>query len=238
MSNPLVQLTAVSLEIKGQRILDGVSLTAHAGEIVSLLGPNGAGKSTLLKTIAGLLPQATGTLHVHEHDPRTTSPATLAAQRVYAPQNPQSTWDYRLSDLPILLHPRVASIDWFAHFQLAGLMSKKFSELSGGEQKAAHLAFSLSSLGDPYQKIILWDEPTNGLDLSRQHLVRTTLTQLAQAGACVLVATHDLTLAYATTQTAVLEEGRLIAYGRPQATLTPEIIQSTWGIDLSLLASK
>jgi iron complex transport system ATP-binding protein len=237
MREPLVELIATSVEIKGRRILDGVSFAGFEGEIIGLLGPNGAGKSTLLKSIAGLLPDASGKISVLGCDPRKTTPATLATRRIYGPQNPHSTWDYRLEELLEILPPAAKSPDWFKHFQLSHLMTKKLSELSGGEQKAAHLAFSLSTLGDPYQKVILWDEPTNGLDLSRQQLLRTTLQQLAQAGACIIVATHDLTLARMTTKIAVLEEGRLIAFGRSASTLTPAIIQSTWGVDLDLLTT-
>ena len=234
MPEPLIQLTAASVEIAGRRLLDGVSFTASMGQMVAVLGPNGAGKSTLLKLISGIFPQATGKIFVQDYDPRSATPQKISQHLVYCPQQPQSLWNYRIGDLPSLLQPGATS-NWFQTLELSELMHKRLGEVSGGEQKAAHLAFSLTALGDPFQKVVLWDEPTNGLDWHRQQIVQKIIQQLTQAGACVCVATHDFSLAYQAHQTAILEEGRLIAWGPPATTLTPEVIRNTWSVDLNLV---
>jgi branched-chain amino acid transport system ATP-binding protein len=102
-------------------------------------------------------------------------------------------------------------------------------QLSGGEQKAAHLAMAFASLDEPYGALLLLDEPTASLDLTRQVLVAAVLRRFAQAGGTVIVATHDLAFARTCDAVLVLAEGRAIGLGAPSAELTPTVIAATWG---------
>lgn len=229
MSEVLLAALRLSVDLAGRTVLDGIALTAAAGEVVAVVGANGAGKTTLLRACAGLLPEATGELSLGGVDPRRTAPATLAALRGYGPQHPAAAWDYTLAELGSLAPSREAFHHWRARFGLDALGTRRLSELSGGERKVAHLSLTFSALGDAYGKVLLLDEPTTALDLCRAELVARAIRASAQAGAAVLVATHDLAWARSCDRVLVLSEGHLVAAGPPETALTAELVRATWG---------
>lgn len=228
MSEPFLECAALAVELRGRRIIDGVSLRAEAGQVVAIVGPNGAGKTTLLRALAGLI-ASTGELRVAGEDPRQASAQANARRRAYGAQQPTSAWDYRVSDLGEIVGAPDAYADRLGSLDLSGLASRRLSQLSGGEQKAAHLAMTFASLDEPYGALLLLDEPTASLDLARQTLVAAALRRFAQAGGTVLVATHDLAFARECDAVLVLAEGRAIGLGAPSAALTPAVIAATWG---------
>jgi len=228
MSEPFLECAALAVELRGRRIIDGVSLRAEAGQVVAIVGPNGAGKTTLLRALAGLI-ASTGELRVAGEDPRQASAQANARRRAYGAQQPTSAWDYRVSDLGEIVGAPDAYADRLGRLDLSELASRRLSQLSGGEQKAAHLAMTFASLDEPYGALLLLDEPTASLDLARQTLVAAALRRFAQAGGTVLVATHDLAFARECDVVLVLAEGRAIGLGAPSAALTPAVIAATWG---------
>ena len=82
---------------------------------------------------------------------------------------------------------------------------------------------------EPYGALLLLDEPTTALDQARRATVRQATRAWTQAGAAVLVATHDAAWAATFPRVVVLEEGRLIADGPPGATLTDALVRTVWG---------
>ena len=228
MSEPFLQCAALAVELRGRRIIDGVSMRAEAGQVVAIVGPNGAGKTTLLRALAGLI-ASTGELRVAGEDPRQASAQANARRRAYGAQQPTSAWDYRVSDLGEIVGAPDAYADRLGRLDLSELASRRLSQLSGGEQKAAHLAMTFASLDEPYGALLLLDEPAASLDLARQTLVAAALRRFAQAGGTVLVATHDLAFARECDAVLVLAEGRAIGLGAPSAALTPAVIAATWG---------
>ena len=215
MSEVLLQALGLGVELAGRRVIDGVSLTAGSGQIVAVVGPNGAGKTTLLRALAGLLP-SDGELSV-------------VPRRAYCAQKPACAWDYRVRDLGDIVGESATFADWLAKLGLAEFGERRLSELSGGEQKCAHLAMALATLPEPFGNLLLLDEPAASLDLAKQAAVHEAIRGCAQAGAGCVMATHDLAFARRCDQVIVLSEGRLVATGRPETTLTREIIASIWG---------
>ena len=232
MSDALIHALGLGVEIAGRRIIDGVSLSAARGQAVAIVGPNGAGKTTLLRALAGLLP-SDGELEVGGYDPRLIDAATCAQTRAYCAQKPVSAWDYRIGDLGDIIGDPVGYADWLAKLQLGEFSDRRLSELSGGEQKGAHLAMAFTALADPFGGVLLLDEPAAALDLSRQEAVAQAIFAFAQAGGACVVATHDLSFAKRCDGVVVLSEGRLVAAGEPASTLTPEIISGVWGASAS-----
>ena len=224
---PLLAL-GIGVELGGRRVVDGVSVLADIGQTVAVVGPNGGGKTTLLRALAGLA-ASTGELRVADHDPRTVSAETAAARRAYCAQKPACAWDYQVRDLGEIVGAPVAFAAWLERLRLADLAGRRLSDLSGGEQKAAHLAMTFAALAEPFGSVLLLDEPAAALDLARQEAVRQAIRSFAQTGAACVVATHDLGHARDCDQVVVLAEGRMVATGRPAAVLTPEVIASTWG---------
>lgn len=228
MSEMLLQAVGIAVELGGRRVVDGVSLTAEAGRIVAVVGPNGAGKTSLLRALAGLV-DSTGELQVAGEDPRRASAQANARRRAYCAQKPTCAWDYRVSDLGDIVGAPEAFTEWLARLGLNELGERRLTRLSGGEQKAAHLAMAFASLADPFGTLLLLDEPADSLDVGRQALAAEAIRRFAQAGGAAVVATHDLAFARSCDVVVVLAEGRLVAIGAPAEALTPAVIASTWG---------
>ena len=232
MSDAVVGVLGLGVEIAGRRIIDGVSLSAARGQTLAVVGPNGAGKTTLLRAMAGLLPSE-GELEVGGYDPRFIDAATCAQTRAYCAQKPVSAWDYRVGDLGEIVGEPAGFADWLSKLNLAEFAQRRLSELSGGEQKGAHLAMTFATLAEPFGGALLLDEPASALDLGRQEAVRQAIRSFAQAGTACVIATHDLDFARRCDRVIVLSEGRLVATGEPTATLTPEVISEVWGAPAS-----
>lgn len=228
MSEMLLQAVGIAVELGGRRVVDGVSLTAESGRIVAVVGPNGAGKTSLLRALAGLV-DSTGELQVAGEDPRRASAQANARRRAYCAQKPTCAWDYRVSDLGDIVGAPEAFTEWLARLGLNELGERRLTRLSGGEQKAAHLAMAFASLADPFGTLLLLDEPADSLDVGRQALAAEAIRRFAQAGGAAVVATHDLAFARSCDVVVVLAEGRLVAIGAPAEALTPAVIASTWG---------
>jgi len=228
MSDALVSAIGLGVEISGRRIIDGVSLSAMGGQTVAVVGPNGAGKTTLLRALAGLLP-CDGELEVGGQDPRVIDAASCALNRAYCAQKPVSAWDYRVRDLGEIVGDPVSFASWLEKLRLGDCADRRLSGLSGGEQKAAHLAMTFAALAEPFGAVLLLDEPAAALDLGRQEAVREAIAGFAQSGAACVVATHDLSFAKRCDLVVMISEGRLIAAGEPAATLTPAVISEVWG---------
>lgn len=225
MSNPLIQCRQLSVEQQSSLILNAINLEVFSGQSLAVVGPNGAGKTTLLRSLAGLIPNARGKISIREKNILNISPKILAEFLSYLPQNPTCAWDFTVRDFGELsMHPDLFE-HWISRFRLNGKLGSPLSQLSGGERKSVHLSLAFSVLGNPLQKIVLLDEPTAALDHDRAQLVADTIKEFTEAGAAVVCATHDLTLAQSCKEILVLNEGRLIKKGPPNDILVADLIK-------------
>jgi putative ABC transport system ATP-binding protein len=210
------------------RAVDGVSMTAAAGEFVALYGPSGSGKTTLLELIAGAQKPDRGTVLVDGQDISALSERHLD--------------DYRLTQLGIIGQP--ADLIAGAHaienaslrllltntrranrtieplmvrLGLGDRMEHRTEELSMGERQRVMIAMALAT--NP--TLVLADEPTGNLDTERTREVLGLLQEIcAERGAAVLLATHDPQAASFADQIHELRDGRLREY-RPDHVLLP-----------------
>jgi ABC-2 type transport system ATP-binding protein len=202
------------------RALDGVSLTAHAGEFIALLGPNGAGKSTLFQLLSGLFVPDSGRIAVMGHDMlRDPIPALAMLGIVFQ----QPTLDLELTVTGNLLFhaglhgipraiakPRIAKE--LARLGLADRAHDKAAQLSGGNRRRVELARAL--LHDP--RVLLMDEATVGLDpASRSDLLRLILSLRAERSVAVLWATHLCDEVADADRVIVLHRGKILGDTTP-----------------------
>ncbi|MEA2407383.1 MAG: energy-coupling factor transport system ATP-binding protein [Thermoleophilaceae bacterium] len=194
-----LRLKSVWHEIEdGPAILRGVSLELMPGERVALMGRNGAGKSTLLRLAKGLAEPTRG------HIERAGEVALLL-------QNPG---DY-------LVHGHAVEDAGAAGVAAAGLAGREDAnprDLSGGERQ--RLALEVVLAGDVPNAAVLLDEPTRGMDRVHKDALAERIKELAEAGAAVMVATHDTEFAAALADRVVLlGQGVVIADGPPSDVL-------------------
>ena len=225
----------------GQRaILQRVDLTVAPGQVVGLIGPNGAGKTTLLRTLCGLLPADTGSIYLDDQPLFRVPDRTRARRIAYLPQGAESHWQITVANLVALGRlPHQSSwrglCDDDTHAMqramqacnVAHLKDRPIDRISGGERARVMLARALAV--EP--ELLMADEPVAGLDLAHQLDVMERLTELAAAGAGVVVVLHDLSLAARYCHRLVLlNRGRVAASGTPEAVLTPETLATCYGI--------
>lgn len=189
-------------------VLRGLDLELHDGVIHALVGGNGCGKSTLLKCLAGALRLDRGRLG-NSH----------ARRQALLPQDPKALFvaDTVAEELGEWQTSKgISSQDveeWISRCGLEGLMEQHPYDLSGGQQQL--LAFCKVALVRP--GLLLMDEPTKGLDSRYRMMLADALVQLASQGACILMATHDLSFAARVSQvTSLLFDGQ-VACTQPTA---------------------
>jgi ABC-2 type transport system ATP-binding protein len=186
----VVEIRNMAFGYKRKRLFSGLNLTLEPGNIYGLLGKNGAGKTTLLKIISGLRQAQEGSCSVLGFDPA-RRPAPLLeelcfiAEELYVPA---------LSpDLFVALHaplyPRFdaeAFRSYLGEFELT--TDKKLSELSYGQKKKFLIAFGLASRC----RLLLMDEPTNGLDIPSKSQFRRLLAGAGGSEQVILISTHQV----------------------------------------------
>lgn len=245
MTRPTSHLVISGLRFRrGSRVvLDAIDLRLQSGSITAVLGPNGAGKSTLLSCITGLLVPEQGSIEL-DGASLVSLPAMQRARRIaFLPQTPEIAWavDVRtLVGLGRIPYQGVAS-DAEDRAAIARAMDKTqvvqwadrpVTTLSGGERARVLLARVLAGESD----WILADEPFTGLDPSHQFEAADLLRSVATQGGGVVLTVHDLTLAARIAdRVVILDGGRIVADGPPQAALTPEILRKVYNIDAQWL---
>ena len=200
-------------------VLRGVSLAVMPGETVALLGPSGSGKSSLLAVLAGLERAGSGTLTVAGQDFMGLSEDALAAARrgrigvVLQAFHllPTMTALENVATPMELAGVRDASPSARAALEAVGLahrMGHYPAQLSGGEQQRVAIARALA----PRPALVFADEPTGNLDHANGEAVAELLfAQVAEAGATLLMVTHDETLAARCGRIVRLEDGQIVS---------------------------
>ena len=222
-----------------ETVLDGVSLTARAGEVLGLLGPNGAGKTTLLRAAVGLQALSSGAVRLGDGDPRRLKPAELAGRVGYLPQERRLAWNlpaWRAVSLGAIQAPpdraRDIALECLERVGLSHLADRGVFDMSGGE-RARVLLGRLFATGAP---LLLADEATAGLDPDAQLLALELLRRQAAEGVAVVATLHDLSLAArGCDRIVVLHKGRVASEGPPHQALSPTILDEVFGLEGELV---
>lgn len=187
----MIELRDLTLSYPGVTVLDVPELTVTDGTLTYLIGLNGTGKTTLLRCICGIVAPAAGTVRVDGTLVRAhhATPATLGMHLDYRAFDPRHTarrhlrWIARARGLPTSRVGEVLEI-----VDLVRVADRRLGQYSLGMLQRVGIAAAL--LGEP--RTLLLDEPLNGLDIAGIRWLRDLLRELADAGTCVLVATHLL----------------------------------------------
>lgn len=221
-------------------VLQGASLRLGPGELVALVGPNGSGKSTLLRVAVGLLRPQQGEVRLDDRPVTELSSLDRARRVAFLPQRVRPLYDMPVRGIVELArHPhqrgwagalsaedRSRVDEAMDSCAVYDLRDRSFATLSGGERQRVLLAAALAQSS----KALVLDEPTTALDPHHQVETFQHLREVAEAGAAVLVATHDLNLAATfADRLLLLEGGRVALDGDPAAVLSAETLERVFG---------
>jgi iron complex transport system ATP-binding protein len=211
-------------------VVDNVTLALEPGDFLGLIGPNGAGKTTLMRAALGILE--------HEGSSSLTalSQSDRAKQAAWLPQIREIAWGLSVRDLVGLGRLPFGPIQKNdAHVEAAiikmdlGAFSDRIAtQLSGGEQARVLIARALAQ----DTPILMADEPTASLDPANQISTLKIFSELAQDGRGIRSSIHDLGLAARyCTKLALLDRGKLVAFGSADEVLTPDNLQTVFSIE-------
>ena len=199
-------------------VLAGADLTVAAGECVGLTGASGSGKSTLLNILAGLEPADSGTVRMAGREVVGAEPDELAELRLQDVgvvfQDHNLVPDFTVGEnLEVVLRARgmdgESARRHAAHalgsVGIAELVDRRPSEISGGQAQRVGIARALAG----GKRIVLADEPTGALDEATSRSIFELLREAAEAGAAVVVCTHDLLVGEYAHRQVALRDGVL-----------------------------
>lgn len=200
--------------------VDGLSFNVKPGEVLGFLGPNGAGKSTTMKMITGFLTPTSGKVTLFDHD--TQSHGLVCKTMVgYLPEGAPSYGDMTPKQFlkfigkvrglsGAQLDARLSEV--VDTLQLGKVLNQSIETLSKGFKRRVGLAQAI--IHDP--KILILDEPTDGLDPNQKHEVRKLIQNLSK-DKIVIVSTHILEEVSAVCSRAIIiANGKILADGTPQ----------------------
>lgn len=223
-------------------VLTQVSLEVARGSVVGLLGPNGSGKTTLLRILSGVLTPDAGSVRLEGQLLGRMARRDLARRMAVVLQDTRATFDFSVLEMVLMgRYPHLGpfELEGAADVALAraalratgtaAFERRRFATLSGGEKQRVVIAAALAQSSE----LLLLDEPTTALDLRYQLEVLSVLQSLnASQGTTLVVSTHDLNLAAALCQRVVLlKDGRVLAHGPTNETLTAANIRALYDVD-------
>jgi ABC-2 type transport system ATP-binding protein len=203
--------------------VDHVDLTIPKAQIYGFLGPNGSGKSTTIRMLCGLLLPSEGAVEVLGHD--ATRESEKLRQKIGYMTQRFSLWE----DLTVLENLEFiadifgirrserarrleAALD---EYNLRDRVAQRAGTLSGGQKQ--RLALAAAALHEP--ELLLLDEPTSAVDPQSRRDFWESLFRLVGQGTTILVSTHYMDEAERCHRLAILDNGRLVAEGSPQALM-------------------
>jgi len=229
----LVQLENVSKSFGPLRVLNGVSLDIKRGQTTVIIGPSGTGKSVLIKLIVGLLKPNRGGVYFDGGRVDTMTASELVGIRKEIGFLFQMSALFDSMDVgqnvefPLIEHTQMTASDRDERVDrvlrmvgLSGLQRKWPSSMSGGQQKRVALARSI--VLEPM--LVMYDEPTTGLDPIRADLINELIIALnTKFGITSIVVTHDMaSAAKIADRMLLLYDGNIICDGDPETFLRSE----------------
>ena len=236
----MIRLNDLTIGYGHRILLQHASATIPAGELVALVGRNGTGKSTLLRAIAGLGERLGGEIRLDGHSLETLLPQQLATTVSFVTTERVRIPNLRCEDVVAL--GRAPYTNWIGRVQeqdkaiverslelvgMAAFAEKTMDRMSDGECQRVMIARALAQ----DTPVLLLDEPTTFLDIGCQLELARLMRETAAEGKAVVMVLHDLNLALGCAhRVAVMEEGRLRAWGTPAEIYAGGALEQVFGV--------
>ncbi len=186
----MIAIQNLSFGYKKKPVFDNLSLNFSGGHVYGLLGKNGTGKSTLLRNIAGLLFPPSGKITVNGFTPADRQPRFLS-DVFMVPE------EFHLPDISIgdFIQHQAPFYSQFSHQKFGDYMSifqipvdSTLQNMSYGQKKKVLISFALAT----NVRLLLMDEPTNGLDIMSKSQFRKVLAEALDENRCIIISTHQV----------------------------------------------
>ncbi|CAH1654267.1 MAG: ABC transporter ATP-binding protein [Chelatococcus sp.] len=229
------------LEVEGlhahygkSHILSGVSLDVGEKETVAVLGRNGSGRSTMLKALIGLVPPSAGSVRLEGHEVAGLEPHQIVRRGMsYVPEE-RLVFDLLTVDENLAIGtqpgipgaPRWSNDDMYAYFpRLAERRNTRAGKLSGGEQQMLTICRSLLC----HPKVILIDEPTEGLAPKIVEGLVEVMRDIARRGVAIVIVEQKMTIALRIADRClVMGHGHIVFSGTPERLRSDADVRRSW----------
>jgi iron complex transport system ATP-binding protein len=237
----ILELKDITFRYEDSAFINNLSLSVEDGEFIGLIGPNGSGKTTLLKLLAGLIKPAWGEVLLWGKSLSSYKGKDRAKLISYLPQMIDVNIPVMVREIVKMgLSPYdiLPAISIEAAMDMVGIQDKAdliFSRLSGGEKRRAFIAMTLVQCSG----LLLLDEPLANLDIKYQLELMSLLRDLnfnKKIG--VIMAVHDISMAFYFDRILIVKEGQIVADGRPSEVLTESSIRQAFGVDIKILGGE
>jgi zinc transport system ATP-binding protein len=223
----ILKVKNLRVRLDSQNIIENLSFQVKRGDVVTILGPNGAGKTVLLKALLGLLS--------YKGEIEWKSGIKIG----YVPQRLPFIKDIPLSVNDFFKLKKSSEKETKEILDSVGFkedfLKKKIGDLSSGQFQRILIAWAL--IRNP--QVLLFDEPTTGIDISGEETVYNLLTKLKQErNLTILLVTHDLSVVYKFSTNVICLNKHLICYGPPQEVLTLESLRELYGEEVKYYQHK
>jgi ABC-2 type transport system ATP-binding protein len=212
--NDVVKLTNVIKSFQHKTAVNDVSFSIGKGEVVAILGPNGAGKTTTISMILGLLKPTSGEVRLFNREPQEREVREKVGTMLQEVSVIPGLKVQEILELISSYYPKPLPLNELV--ALTGLteqdLKTRAERLSGGQKR--RLSFALALAGDP--ELIIFDEPTVGMDITSRNRFWNTIHQLADQGKTIIFSTHYLQEADDAAERILLfKDGGIVADGTP-----------------------
>ncbi len=222
---------------KGSPFIKDISLSIENGEFIGLLGANGSGKSTILKLASGILEPLSGQVHLWGKDLGSFPNKDRAKLLSYLPQFLDMNIPFTVKEFvgmglyPYDTKPELTVDDAIGMVGLTEYSESFITNISGGEKRRVYIAMTLLQGAG----LVLLDEPLANLDIKYQiELLRLLKELRAKRNITVVMALHDINIAYQFDRIILVKEGRIISNGTPDEVLTAELLKKAFDVDVEI----
>ena len=239
----MISAEAVGWKVGGAQILDDVSLSVGAGELLGIIGPNGAGKSSFVNVLSGVTRPTTGRITLGDNDVTRASATRRARLGLSRSFQTSALFDGLTAGENVRLAVQAAGLRPFSPWRGAGSSSSEVIEslltrvrmpgrgrtlardLSHGERRKLELAMSLAS--EP--SVLLLDEPMAGVSAEDVDGLTEIIGEVRDAGVAVAMVEHHMHVVLGLAdRVAVLHHGELLAVGAPADVTSDERVQQAY----------
>jgi branched-chain amino acid transport system ATP-binding protein len=239
----VIEATGIGWRIGGARILEDVSLTVGAGELLGIIGPNGAGKSSLVNILSGVTRPTAGSIALEDRDVTRVSSTRRARLGLARSFQTSALFDGLSAGENVRLAVQAAGAAPFSPFRSAASVDRSridellarvrmpgkadtlARDLSHGDRRKLELAMSLAS--EP--KVLLLDEPMAGVSAEDVDGLTDIIGEVRDAGVAVAMVEHHMHVVLGLAdRVAVLHHGQLLATGAPADVTSDERVQQAY----------